>query len=912
MSRRRPISLVSFLLAPLFLVASGRDARAQSVQPPTVVVPVVSAAPTWDPTHGCLGDGWSQAALVPMPGTSNFVEILRTDTDAYFCFYGVTWQNNSTPVTGPAAGVLLDPQDSRATTISLQDLTFTVAAHQSTPSAAAWAGDVLGSSWAPVPASDYQAWSNLIQEGEFSFSWDAMLRINVAAFGGKWGPSGAVLTENDHVWPSSTTDGKNPSTWGVLDFGGSAPATPVVTGFSPSDGDAPQLGRPGTTVTIGGRFLDQVSNVYFNYDHEIDDQSTPVAGPGLSAAKILSQSSDQLVVEVPRLALTGPIELRLNDGKTTLTTSSPFTVRSYRNQYGYQFGNWPVEGFGDITWTDMTNVWGWDQMYTLGIFPSIEAAIFYIVAVDVLDASGGHCWGMAYTSLQMKLGDQPLPGPFTFDLPPGNVPFQLSGYGLPDPTLFHYISGWHTAQFSVEGLHAYIRNNISASTSPLWAVDTIKGEITNGRPLLVDIREGATLGHVVVAYDVVANPAWDSRAAYAIRVYDPNHQFGVFDSDPVVEDSELDPHGLAHRQLELGIGTIYVRADGTWWFPDAGAGGGPGGITPILYGDLPTHHPTMPGSIEGLVLVGFGSASTTQVSDDAGHTLLNADGTQNRGATALPSSAIVPPFSAGDAGAPAPQSAQPVIAYEGTGALHEVLHNTGDGTYTHAFMGRGVVASLEGMTATAGVDDTVRMETDTGSFTFQTGAASKPFAAKLYAKAGASGERGIEVSGATTYASGGETLGVAPARDSVVYQHAGHETDAVITLRSVSAKGQTQFVTRKMRFKHGDQATFTPASWDDLGATKVKVHVKHADGCDTDEELDAKGASHGHAVRPEAMGLDGGAANDAPQTGAAADDASAGGCGIARGARMSGGGAWLAIAGGIVLARRRRARSRRA
>ena len=93
---------------------------------------------------------------------------------------------------------------------------------------------------------------------------------------------------------------------------------------------------------------------------------------------------------------------------------------------------------------------------------------------------------------------------------------------------------------------------------------------------------------------------------------------------PGVED------GTDHAN-SVRASTITFDSSGHWTY-NGGAGSASGGlasIAPIPLSTFSSH--TLVASVSGLltVLIGFGSAAETQVTDSAGHTLLGADGSPN-------------------------------------------------------------------------------------------------------------------------------------------------------------------------------------------------------------------------------------------------------------------------------------------
>jgi len=358
-----------------------------------------------------------------------------------------------------------------------------------------------------------------------------------------------------------------------------------TTAISPTVGNAPQLLHPGTTVTVRGSGFTARSRVQFGDPNEDapDLQATPIS---------VSADGTSLQVQVPRLAIDGPLTVISSSGGRYVTPAS-FTVNNYRNVNGFSFENF---GF-NVSWQNMQDAFGKGQTdyyvgspwtgYTDTGVPTAEALAIWGIAAYSLNGNGA-CFGMALASEQFQHHPETL----------GN--YALSG----TPTVNHlqetsklvdHIEALHLTQISAEMIsNAVTWQTHSHSAGEIRSL--LQGLFQSNSAPLISIQESATEGHAVIAYDIeTGDGANGFTNDYYIDVYDPNRPFTSAERTDAAD----------HRDLERAS-RIHVGGSGRWEFDmggDVWSGDVNGTLTSLsvfAYDKIP-EHPTLP-SIENLVL----------------------------------------------------------------------------------------------------------------------------------------------------------------------------------------------------------------------------------------------------------------------------------------------------------------------
>ncbi len=364
-------------------------------------------------------------------------------------------------------------------------------------------------------------------------------------------------------------------------------------------------------------------------------------------------------------------------------------------------------------------------------------------------------------------------------------------------------------------------------------INGVKSELAQGRPVPVCFQEGGFGGHCVLAYNVedVGN------GTEILDIYDPNNPFQASEDNgspsasvPGVED------GTAHCNHVLQS-TITIDSSGHWTYnspdsignPSASGGLGSIAIAPLSVFDS---HTLLSSSLTSLLTLGvFGSAAETQVTDSAGHTLLDADGSPNTNPnTNIPNAARYV----------AEQGATPLDLIEGNGSFMQTITGTGGGTYGAVSLGTDAMAAISGVATAQGQTDKFGLDPSNDRLTFIP-AATKNLTADLVINAPSGVQReaqltGVAAGGAaqTLQFSGGQ-------RDHVVFNAVGAGTFSLNLTSDADGLVQT-FTTGRMTLAAGDTVDVLPSDWADIQSATASVAIHHANGTTTNLTLTNGGA----------------------------------------------------------------------
>jgi hypothetical protein len=499
-------------------------------------------------------------------------------------------------------------------------------------------------------------------------------------------------------------------------------------------------GQAGSQVQLTGTGFCPGSQVEFG---NADAIATPTS---------VGADGRSLVVNVPALATDGPVtELPPAGMGAPVVSSASVHVESFRDTNGFSFPNFNVTNragvSGPYTFNDAQELFGYANTHLPLPVPIADPlADLGLVIINAALVGEGNCFGFSLASQRLVHGTVPLSSfPGT-----GGTVWGLDGPTVTDNTisnvndaqaLVHLIHEDHLAQFSAEYLAAY-KTDIAAHSIPGYTsadlYNALLADLRRHDGPLIAIRQDFGLahlpqGHVLVAYDVDLG----THADFYIDVYDPNTPYRTGE----------DPLTPTHAR-------IHVTSDGHWSFPLLQTdpltknpwNGGLDGIAVVPYGAIPTGL-TPPWTLLGLTMTVFGSSgATSQVTDDAGHTLLQPDGTLNHDpATRLPGAAPYSPLNG-----PGPGAA--VYLLDGQGSYTQTITGTATGNYSAALVGNNMVVRLDTAT-TPGVNDTVTVNGQAGSVTFHGGSAGKPVTFQLGVRAADGSERTFTVT--TTSFQGG-------------------------------------------------------------------------------------------------------------------------------------------------------------
>ncbi len=606
-------------------------------------------------------------------------------------------------------------------------------------------------------------------------------------------------------------------------------------------GETPQGASPdlGTVVVVHGQGFCPGSKVYFG-----NALASAVAnGPATDG---LGPFGDEtvLLTSVPSLATSGAVYV-VRPGASLAsagTATAAFSVDSYRNVNGFSFEN--SDNFqarvGGYSFSDVSDVFGdaqthvsvnpcWpfgDCSITTPV-PDPFALVFWGIANAALQA--GQCFGFSLASQRLLHGDQIYPA---FPRQPGTSdetvwdlqgPDGADGSSGASGALAHFIHLTHLEQFSAEALHFWLTkataNAIIGSQASL--MDDVTSALNAGDHPLVELRNG-TEGHVVVAYgvDQANGSSLFANGDRVIDVYNPNQEFTT---------GENATGGVSH-QATLSTSEIVVHPDGHWEFQGFSPEwhGGPGSLVVMPYGVVPVQ-PTLPTSVSGLVDLLFGSAHATQVTDSAGHRLLNPDGSiDTNPATAIADATQFATLSG--TATPGPD----IFLFGKAGTYTTTVQGNASGQYHDALFSHGMAASLT-VAANSAVKDEISVPANMDGVRF--GQASGPASATARTatvQLVASGSQGSKLSAtiATSVPTKGQAGALFDAAHNAVDVTAGAQPMSyTLSLSWTGPHGSPQtFVAPTVHLAAGDKGTFAPADWSALQSTKVTLRVVHATG----------------------------------------------------------------------------------
>jgi hypothetical protein len=269
---------------------------------------------------------------------------------------------------------------------------------------------------------------------------------------------------------------------------------------------------------------------------------------------------------------------------------------------------------------------------------------------------------------------------------------------------------------------------------------------------------------------------------------------------------------------------IHVYANGTWSFPNLGWSGKLADLDVIRPLEIPVQ-PTMSMSISFYVsLMPAGAAQVAQITDAAGHTLLNPDGTLNTDpATATADVLMLGPLDASTPAAPY------FVLGGGTGPYTVTMQGTGNGAYDLALLNGQFAASFQTIATAQGQQDTLSIDPG-GAVQFATTAASKALTVQLIGHAADGSEYSAVLT--TRTASGSiERLGFNATGRAFTYAHTGATTTYRLTLDGYDRKGRAvTLVTPALRLRSGETASFQAVDWTRLTTKGVQLTITRGYG----------------------------------------------------------------------------------
>jgi len=484
---------------------------------------------------------------------------------------------------------------------------------------------------------------------------------------------------------------------------------------------------------------------------------------------------------------------------------------TYRTKNGYSFVN--SDQFqtmvGGYDWNLLKELYGKCKvdLNILGFceIPDPLLAIY----IPVLNAAfqSGQCFGFSLSSLRFLNGQRSLnefarvPGPADIWHLKGT---EFTNGNNVSPGLSHFIHMEHVLQSSAQAIHYYIEKGIGTHTH-----QGLMQQVTdalNAKGAVLCMHSGGN-GHCVVPYAVLPQPNGD----FFIENYNPNVPFSAGEvHNSALMQSRITVHA-ATNTYQLDMGEEYS--------------GGLTGIIVFPYSLFDNPDPPLGLGLLDIIFGGTQGASvkTTQITDAAGHQLLNADGTWNtNAATRIVDSAPLPVF-----GKAVPGTM--VVALARGGNYTQTIENHGAGKYQLNLAGRDFGVQLRDVPSNAGEKETITYSAADNHFGFNSSAASKPFDVQVLVRHPDKSVRTAHVTG-TSLRDAHLDMRFDAARETFTYQHAGAPGQIKVRLAHTLNGATSELTLAPVAVKHGDTVTFTP-NWKDLkGADAGTLHVKDAAG----------------------------------------------------------------------------------
>jgi hypothetical protein len=358
-----------------------------------------------------------------------------------------------------------------------------------------------------------------------------------------------------HMWFRELAQGWSPD---GLPHGTPLNCSNTVGALSPSSGQVPIAGQPGTTVTITGKSFCPGTKVQFGNKGVAVDATV--------------QNTGQMTVTVPRDAASGPLILINPDGQRG--PGAEFPVNSYRNTSAFSFLN-PTAAHNEVVWDDVAASFGdnaYDFWSLCSFCPTIKSRSDAAKALldDLRGTStargsleGGLCFGMSLGSLRLTAGLDPFTDGLRTD-PQWAVDrvFSLPGDatgGAFGTQMRHYLIQRAMRQYSWEHYSAvakYLSGGRRAPNQAKYLSDQLTDAFAHGLGIIEIFAKGG--GHALVPYDMQTA----ADGSLDIAVYDSNR--------PHVPD-EIGDHAT-HVQ-RLNASRLHVDSGGNWRYAMASQNG---------------------------------------------------------------------------------------------------------------------------------------------------------------------------------------------------------------------------------------------------------------------------------------------------------------------------------------------------
>jgi hypothetical protein len=551
-------------------------------------------------------------------------------------------------------------------------------------------------------------------------------------------------------------------------------------------------GVPFSSVTLSGKGFCPDMTVEFGNDQSVE---TVTDKDGTD----ITDSGEKAVVDVPKLATSGPLTVTSADQEVTLDN---VPIDSFRNVYGFSFPNFSLKpayltpqmfehvfGVANTTQLEPQNTCAPASCTQYQQVMTPQAANYYISIVNDFGINGV-CFGMALAAARLAQGGDLTPADLgqdaarTWDISKDASVVQF----LAQQQLVQYSTQFGAERTLVENTNTgKTRDQILGEIEAAVGSDTPKNNGEYGNGALIEMFENAvvkgkpvTYGHAVLAYYVET----DSFGAFNghVDVYNPNV--------PYTQQEETVTGGI--HALATGDSQLYIGPDGRWSFPQLDWSGAPDELDVVPYSEL-----------AGLINGGLTFNNPSGVSGNAApgtdlSSLTAPDGKQVN--LAGGSQEVVMDPITGGLGAATPAFFGPY------GTYRETL--TGTSGVGETLQWPGFQASI----SASGGRDNVTIDVATGSVTVApaTGAAASSSATvTVYQDTSAGGLQSAAVTGSPR--TGPMTVGIESGAP-VISASAHRARDLSVALSNQVTGTPVQNFNSSLALGPGDTATFNP-SW---------------------------------------------------------------------------------------------------
>jgi hypothetical protein len=519
--------------------------------------------------------------------------------------------------------------------------------------------------------------------------------------------------------------------------------------------------------------------------------------------EIGGRARDQVTLQVPVLATSGPLTIQSVKTGTALTTTPALDVVDFRNVFGSRATNSGANaGASDYSWEDFRRTFGNDDvdrcfLGMCGRDPVAEQ--YHQQYLASVRSNAGLCAGYVFMAMRFFGFDGVVQRPSDYE--PGRArAYQITNFA--DGTqVKRDIVRWQVAQSDAGWAQA--RRDAMARGAQA-ELDLLRSVIRAGSVAAISIQRfnaatNTTSGHAVLAYAIEENvPAQAGEVAPVtrVRLYDPNLPYGTAD--------ETTPNATtpaAAAAAFVNARTLRIDANGSWSgasFPWSGPNNQLGVINaiPPANASLPTKS----------FLVFFALDSDAGSPALVGLEAAGKDALGKNGEPKPGSGVTVEPLASGVKAEPR-YGLRPGRAYEAS------LRGTRNGKYVQGQYARGAVATVE-TRASRGQVDTLTIEPGSPELAFSTGAAKTDVEYHLAENVGKRG-RGVKI--ATVARKSGEDKASLDG-GAVNLVHSGPATSATLTLSTVGEGLPSTVTTAPIRVGARQRLQVKPTRWADLGA----------------------------------------------------------------------------------------------